>query len=678
MKIKYSFVLFTVFCLFSAVLFAQKDSSSIKLDEVIISAGRIEQSINKIPASASIINTKYLKIIPLSSIDDAMRAVSGVNIVRPFGIFGKSNVSLRGFGGNEQGRILVLQDGVPINKSDLGGVNWNRFNPSNVSKIEIVRGPGSSFFGKSAMGGVINILTQDYSKNVISGNINLNYGTFNTYSVNAGISGTPFKNKKFKYKINSFYRKSDGYISQIDSLRDSTNIASWCEEFGIDLSKEYKLNKNNKINFSYNYYNDKRSQGIKIKDKIGNAVDHDTHFFRSKYQGHSKNISWNANVYFQNEQYLRTVEKIKKQVYSMYNVNSSRKDFGFTGNISHKTSRNTLSAGFDLKKGIVNGSDEYKTSTDIIRNIGDINNYSIFLNNDFKIIEKLFVNATLHYDYTFLNKAEFIIEKPTNNSNFLLNYQSKISNKNQNSFSPKISLLFLNDFLKTYMSYSTGFRAPTLDDLSRTGFIAGAFKIANPELKSENVDNYELGTTFSKKKIKIEISTYLTRGKNFMYYTETGDVIFGKKPIVMKENITEVELYGFESSIIFSFNEYFNGFLNYSYSKSKIMKFSKKPDLEGKVLNYSPNHNLQTGLRIQAKNITFSTSFTYLSEQFIDNANTTSIPKQYLLDFKMSKSLKFGFEVSVSIQNALNKKYLIYSDQESIGRFINFGLGYSF
>jgi iron complex outermembrane receptor protein len=58
---------------------------------------------------------------------------------------------MRGLSGNEQARVLVMIDGVPVNKSDGGSVNWNLLDPAMVERIEVVKGPASSMYGSNAM-----------------------------------------------------------------------------------------------------------------------------------------------------------------------------------------------------------------------------------------------------------------------------------------------------------------------------------------------------------------------------------------------------------------------------------------------------------------------------------------------------------------------------------------------
>lgn len=65
-----------------------------------------------------------------------------------------ANVVLRGMG-EIPGRTLILYDGMPMNKADTGTTNWDLFQPEDIERIEIVRGPASVLYGSNAMGGVI-------------------------------------------------------------------------------------------------------------------------------------------------------------------------------------------------------------------------------------------------------------------------------------------------------------------------------------------------------------------------------------------------------------------------------------------------------------------------------------------------------------------------------------------
>ncbi len=136
----------------------------------------------------------------------------------------RPTVTLRGVSGDEQGRTLVLMNGVPMNTSDEGGVNWNRLNPYSIGKIEIFKGPGSSLYGNNAMGGVINIITRKPEKG-FEADAGISYGTFNTFKPELWMGGSP--DQHLTRSLSGFYQSSDGYNNVPESMRgDPELIAS--------------------------------------------------------------------------------------------------------------------------------------------------------------------------------------------------------------------------------------------------------------------------------------------------------------------------------------------------------------------------------------------------------------------------------------------------------------------
>jgi len=154
--------------------------STVTMDEVVITATRTDNLILNTPVRVNTFSQLALKSIPMQNIDDVLKYAPGINYSRPFGIFStKGIVTMRGMSGKEQGRVLVLLDGVPVNKSDGGTVDWNMVDVNSVQKIEITKGAGSAMYGGNAMGGIINIITKTPdSKQFI--NASIEYGTFNT------------------------------------------------------------------------------------------------------------------------------------------------------------------------------------------------------------------------------------------------------------------------------------------------------------------------------------------------------------------------------------------------------------------------------------------------------------------------------------------------------------------
>ncbi|MEI3155662.1 MAG: Plug domain-containing protein [Odoribacter sp.] len=109
---------------------------------MVVTGSRTERPVTQSPGSINIVTPLLLRNSPAQSVDDILTMLSGVNTTRSDGISNiHTNVSIRGLAGDEQGRTLVLFDGIPINTSDEGGVNWNSIHIGNIQRIEVFKGP---------------------------------------------------------------------------------------------------------------------------------------------------------------------------------------------------------------------------------------------------------------------------------------------------------------------------------------------------------------------------------------------------------------------------------------------------------------------------------------------------------------------------------------------------------
>jgi len=128
--------------------------------EVVVTATRVEERTDRIPASVSVITAEDLFASGKTTVVEALESVAGVSFRSTSGNASKAEVSMGGFGENAHGRVLVLLDGRRLNRPDMAGINWLQVPLESVERVEVVRGSGSVLYGDHAVGGVINIITK--------------------------------------------------------------------------------------------------------------------------------------------------------------------------------------------------------------------------------------------------------------------------------------------------------------------------------------------------------------------------------------------------------------------------------------------------------------------------------------------------------------------------------------
>ncbi len=669
--------------------------TSIETKEIVVTATKTQQNIEDIPQRVDLISLNKIKSNPVESADDLLKTISGAYVSRPMGILSqKVIVSMRGLSGSEQSRVLILIDGVPINKSDGGSVNWNLINLNQVSKVEITKGPGSSLYGSNAMGGVINFISKKPTQK-FSGGISSEYGTYNTIGTKVNISGRQGddKNQGLFWDVNGFYRQSDGYNATPESERDSNDIKSNLKEYAAGTKLGYDFNKFNNIELKLNYYDDQRGTGVKIYDKDGTNFQHKTYSGSINYNGEIGKTKINAIAYYRDEPFYRLNESIKMKhgsvYYKCYNVSSTRIDMGTLFNTSHQIGKNNLiTGGFDLKHGSVDGNDNYQTSPDVVTNKGKINTFAFYIQDEISLFnDKTKIIAGLRYDIAKFYDGSYYITDGTNATGILTSLvNNNLQEHTWSAISPKLSAQYMfNKNFRTYISYSKGFRPAILDDLCRSGFIAGGFKQANPNLGAETLDNFEVGSDIHIiNKIKISPTVYYSIGHNFMYYVSTGDsLIMGShlKPIRIKENISKVNIYGAELDVVYNINDKLNIFANYTFANSQIADFNATAgdfDLTDKYLTYVPKNQVSGGITWMNKIINTNITYHYFDKQWTDDKNINKIDAYSNIDMKFWKTILKSFTVSLNIQNLTNHTYIESHGQESLGRFVTGQISYKF
>ncbi|MCP4269568.1 MAG: TonB-dependent receptor, partial [Candidatus Brocadiaceae bacterium] len=133
----------------------------LQAESIITIATRHETPISKAPGIATVITAKQIKYMGFRTLVDVLKTVPGFDV--SMHSLGTRNISVRGGGFRNLGRIKFLIDGHSVNDPFWGGAMNNFYDlvVENIKRIEIIRGPGSALFGKNAFVGIVNIITKD-------------------------------------------------------------------------------------------------------------------------------------------------------------------------------------------------------------------------------------------------------------------------------------------------------------------------------------------------------------------------------------------------------------------------------------------------------------------------------------------------------------------------------------
>lgn len=129
-----------------------------KLPPVVVTATRIPQPISQIGNTITVIGKKKMEAQKIQQVSNALREVPGV-VVTQNGTQGSlTEVSIRG---STAAQTLIMMDGVPLNTGSSDGFDIANLTTDSLDRIEILRGAGGSLYGSQAIGGVVNLISQE-------------------------------------------------------------------------------------------------------------------------------------------------------------------------------------------------------------------------------------------------------------------------------------------------------------------------------------------------------------------------------------------------------------------------------------------------------------------------------------------------------------------------------------
>jgi iron complex outermembrane receptor protein len=270
-------------------------------DMISIATGR-EQLISSAPSVATVITAKEIANIGATDIDEALETVPGLHVA--VDSLGYDPIyTFRGIYSKLNPQVLMLINGIPITNTYQGNRNliWGGMPIEMVSRIEIIRGPGSALYGADAFAGVINIITKNYD-DIEGTEVGVRAGSFDTQDIWA-LSHAQWNGYKIAWGLE--LHDTDGQKEIIESDAQSGLDAALATNAslaptGPSLSRE---NIDARLDVSKGRW--RWRSGVQFRQDIGvgagltNAIDYD-----GRYQ--SQRI--NTDITYQDKNFLKDTQ----------------------------------------------------------------------------------------------------------------------------------------------------------------------------------------------------------------------------------------------------------------------------------------------------------------------------------------------------------------------------------
>lgn len=257
------------------------------LDEVTVTAQKREQSLQEVPIAVTAVTTEYIESRGITNIKSLSSLAPNLKVEASPNNTTAAQISIRG--GVTINPALTWEPtvGIYVNGAYYGKVQGSIFDVADIERIEVLRGPQGTLYGRNTLAGAINVITAKPTGE-FGGKAEIGYGNYNARHLKGSVNFDQFG--PFRLKLSGLVQKRDGFVDvvpnpltapitslgapQTDELQDldrTAFLASLSADFTDQLSMDYTFD------YSYSDQNPVFSQIVSVG--AGNIFDPTAPFY---------------------------------------------------------------------------------------------------------------------------------------------------------------------------------------------------------------------------------------------------------------------------------------------------------------------------------------------------------------------------------------------------------------
>ncbi len=648
------------------------------IEEIVVTATKNEKNINQTTVPIQQITPKIIKASGSIKLADILQEQTGIQLANFLG----TGVQLQGFAPEF---TLILINGEPIIGKTAGVVDLSRIIVSNIKKIEIIKGPVSSLYGSDAMGGVINIITEDISR-IKNNSLDFSFQYKSPIQIASNLNSR-FNKNKLSFENNISYNFSNGYQTDKTTLYKE----------GIPF---HDFTLNNKLTYRASH---KIHVGIGMKYYFSKSKNKEDSTTEGSIKGIAEQVDKTNEI--SASPFLKLMHK--NIVFNLRSYNSFYKHKNnYTGDFADKylyddnytQLYNKLEAQLDYSKkshSFTAGVGGFFNLIDTKRNIKKINQHQeyIFLQYQYEYKNKFIINAGTRTDFPSDYAIQWISPKLSMRYNANKYFYIKLS-AGRGYKAPDVRQQYLN-FTNNIVGYSVfGADVATakINELDTLGIIANIL-IPTDKIKALKAEkswafNAEVGINPIPGKMNLSINYFRNEIENLI------DVmaIAAKKNnslIYTYFNIDKIYTQGIETNFSYTIFKGFTLSAGYQYLEAKDYSVLAKIK-EGKIIRRDPityeetrltkkeygglfdrsKHSFNVKIFYENEKYDFSTYLRIIyrgkygwadknNNQILDIASEYA-PGYALVNFSFQKQFKKKYSLQFGLDNLTNKKLPMY------------------
>ncbi|MDR1038983.1 MAG: TonB-dependent receptor [Deltaproteobacteria bacterium] len=541
------------------------------VEPIMVTATRSERDLMQVPMSVSVVTEQEIEErYPGSNTAEKMRDVPGVSYA--VNRAGPGNNGMLILRGQIPMRVLYLIDG--INQNSVFKDDQNKglltIDPSDIERIEIIKGPASSLYGSEAIGGVVNVITKKGGDGrPFGGRADLVYDNSNDgYTPHLAIYGDT---ESYRYRVSgSFQKAGDRRAAKVGRLDHSDfSTESVFGNFGY-------ISENGELDITFNHYDSDVNEA--------NSRWYGDPLYIAKYLPYGDPDLTELSMFPENRRdtivgklVLRDlIEHLDRLTFRLYHQRRNTKQLGVqypaTNLLSSLLVDKTKTFGAYLQGDLSLGDHEINIGLDFVHD--QLLNESEAANREYGFFESkqatfaAFIQDVWHIAdpltlttgirYTRINSHQGRLDAFPESANKSYSFENVVGNA---------GLVYMPwEVLSLRLQYSQGFRAPDLAS-KLTG--TGGYLMPFPDLKPEKSQSYEFGVRYSDNNLFIDAAVFYSKVKDFIASKYLG--IVDNHFYWRMKNAAEYTTVGFELGASWRiFDTGFTAYGGYTYLDGKL------------------------------------------------------------------------------------------------------------
>jgi len=229
------------------------EGPSAKLEEIVVTAQKREENLLEVPVPVTAITGQILAATSQVRLENYYASVPGLNLTKDIAGDASSSISIRGLSsGVSNPTVGVVIDDIPFASSSIwgGGHLIPELDPSDIERVEVLRGPQGTLYGASTLGGLLKYVTVAPSTDAFGGRLAIggigiegsdDYGWNASGAVNVPLGSS------FAVRASAFTRTDPGYV---DNVRTGERDVNEVDSAGGRLSALWQVSETFDLQFS--------------------------------------------------------------------------------------------------------------------------------------------------------------------------------------------------------------------------------------------------------------------------------------------------------------------------------------------------------------------------------------------------------------------------------------------